>query len=90
MSKSKVSVIIPTYNSMAFIGDTLASVMNQTYEPFEIIVVDDASSDGTPAYLDATAKSNSKLHVIALSHNQGWRMLVTLASKLQLAVGSRS
>ncbi len=44
-----VSVIIPTYNSSTVLTDAIHSVLNQTYSPFEVIVVDDASSDATAA-----------------------------------------
>ena len=42
-----VSVIIHTYNNEKFIGETIESVLNQTYKDYEIIVVDDGSVDGT-------------------------------------------
>lgn len=42
-----VSIIIPTYNRADLIGETLQSVLGQTYQSFEIIVVDDGSRDGT-------------------------------------------
>jgi glycosyltransferase involved in cell wall biosynthesis len=43
----KVSVIIPTYNRAEFLRSTITSVLNQTFQDFEIIVIDDASQDHT-------------------------------------------
>ena len=49
---ANVSVIIPAYNAEAFMADTVKSVLNQTYQDLEIIVVDDGSKDGTLAALE--------------------------------------
>ena len=43
----KVSVIIPTYNAIAYISETVASVLSQTFTDFELLIIDDGSSDGT-------------------------------------------
>lgn len=56
-----VSVIIPTFNSSAYIAETLASVLSQTYAEIEVIVVDDASSDRTVDAVKAFADQRIKL-----------------------------
>lgn len=42
-----VSIVIPTYNGARFVGETLTSVLNQTFDDFEVVVSDDGSSDET-------------------------------------------
>ena len=64
----KVTVIIPTYNALAFLPETLQSVYAQTFTDYEIVVVDDGSVDETLVWLEAHA--NDKVRVIA-QENQG-------------------
>ena len=49
MTANLVSCIIPTYNGERFVGQAIESILGQTYTPFEIICVDDGSTDGTQA-----------------------------------------
>jgi glycosyltransferase involved in cell wall biosynthesis len=48
-----ISVIIPTFNRVELLRETVQSVRNQTYRNFEVIVVNDGCSDGTAQWLDA-------------------------------------
>ena len=67
MVSHTVSVIIPTYNRGWIVRDAIDSVLGQTYADFELIVVDDGSSDRTPPILDAYG---DRLRVIRQA-NQG-------------------
>jgi glycosyltransferase involved in cell wall biosynthesis len=62
-----VSVIIPTFNRSHLLEETLNSVLAQSFKDFEIIVVDDASTDGTQILLNKF----SSLQTIVLDVNQG-------------------
>jgi glycosyltransferase involved in cell wall biosynthesis len=53
MSTPLISVIIPTHNGAAWLPDCLDSVLRQTYERREVLVIDDGSTDATPAVLRA-------------------------------------
>jgi glycosyltransferase involved in cell wall biosynthesis len=61
MTKPRVSVLIPCYNAQMYIGETLESVFNQTWKNLEIIVVDDGSTDGSAAIVEAFSGGLVKL-----------------------------
>ena len=52
MNNNKVSVIIPVYNSEKFLADSLDSVLNQTYSDYEVICIDDGSTDKSGKILE--------------------------------------
>jgi hypothetical protein len=60
----RVSVIVPAYNGEAFIGEALASVSAQTCRDFEAIVVDDGSTDRTPAVALEFAAADERFRLI--------------------------
>ena len=67
LNESKVSVIIPVYNSEKFLRDSLESVINQTYQDIEIICVNDGSTDNSGEILK---EFSDKIRVIT-QENQG-------------------
>ncbi|MFO7662807.1 MAG: glycosyltransferase family 2 protein, partial [Chloroflexota bacterium] len=66
----QITVAMPTYNQAAFIQRALRSLCDQAYQAWELIIVDDASTDGTPElirpYLD-----DERIRYIRLPENQG-------------------
>lgn len=62
--KDTISIVIPAYNIQDYLGATLDSVLAQTYENLEIIVVNDGSKDATGAVADAYAVKDSRIRVI--------------------------
>ncbi len=62
-SEPTVSVIIPSYNHERFVEAAVRSVLGQTFQDFEIVVVDDGSSDGTPDVVKKIKDPRISLHV---------------------------
>ena len=61
MIKGLVSIVMPAYNSAAFIKEAIESVMTQTYEHWELIVVDDGSKDNTKEIVDLFTQKSPKI-----------------------------
>ncbi|MFH0897585.1 MAG: glycosyltransferase, partial [Candidatus Bathyarchaeota archaeon] len=68
-SNPTVSVVIPTYNRAHLIGRTIQSVLAQTYQDFEIILVDDCSTDNTEEVVQSF--TDERLRYIRLKENSG-------------------
>lgn len=68
----EVSVVVATRDNLAFLRLCLESVLACTEPPCELIVVDNGSSDGTPAYLTQLAARNPNVRVIANVSNRGF------------------
>lgn len=66
-----ITVYIPTYNRIKLLKRAIESVLKQTYDNFEIIVVDDNSNDGTQEYLKEIAVNNKKIRYFFKKENSG-------------------
>lgn len=59
-----VSIVLPVYNGERYLGEALDSVLAQSYTQWELIAVDDGSTDASPGILDAYAAANPRIRVI--------------------------
>lgn len=64
MKKPLISIIVPVYNVEKYLNECLESIVNQTYENLEIILVDDGSSDNSGKICDEFALKDSRIKVI--------------------------
>ncbi len=64
-----VSVVIPAYNASRFIRKAVVSIQNQTLKEFELIVVNDGSTDDTGAIVEELAAQDSRIRMIDGAHN---------------------
>lgn len=64
-SSGLVSIITPTYNCAAFIAETIECVLNQTYSDWELLIIDDCSTDNTKQIVDSFNDSRIKYHCLA-------------------------
>lgn len=63
-SPPRVSVILPVFNAERFVAEAVDSILGQTLDDFELIVIDDGSSDGTPAILADRASRDGRIRLV--------------------------
>jgi hypothetical protein len=66
-----VSIVTPLYNSAKYIGDTIESVQSQIYSHWELIVVDDGSTDGSTDMVRQFQAKDNRIRLICLDANRG-------------------
>lgn len=80
--ESLVSIITPTYNCGKFIAETMDSVINQSYKNWEMIIVDDCSTDNTKEVVEEYIKKDSRIKYHILEKNSGAAVSRTKAMEL--------
>src|SRR5208283_4057898 len=83
MNKMKFSVIVPTYNRIELLKKTLESLFRQNFKEYEVIVVNDGSSDGTNEYLSRLSEGSRIKYV----HHANSGLAATRQAGLQCAGG---
>jgi teichuronic acid biosynthesis glycosyltransferase TuaG len=71
MASPKVSIIMPAFNSSKTIKDAVESVKGQSFENWELIVIDDESTDETASIMNIYVRANSRIKLIKLDKNGG-------------------
>ena len=66
-----ISIIIPIYNTEKYLEEWLQSIISQTYQKFEVICVNDASTDNSLKILEKYAQSDSRIKIINHKKNKG-------------------
>lgn len=77
-----VSVITPTYNCGKFIGESIESVQKQSYSKWEMIIVDDCSTDNTKEVVEKYQQLDSRIKYFCLNENSGAAIARTRAMEI--------
>lgn len=89
MEKEKVSIIVPMYNAEKFIGKTIESVLSQTYENWEMLIMNDVSTDNSLAVASEFVKKDKRIKIVNTEKNvgvvKGRNFLIELASGKYIA-----
>ncbi len=84
MNIPKISIVVPIYQIDRYVGICIESLMNQTFENLEIILVDDGSPDRCPEICDLYARKDSRIKVI---HKENGGLVSARKAGLQATVG---
>ena len=81
----QVTVLMPAYNAAAYLGEAVASILAQDFTDFELLIIDDGSTDATPALADSLAKSDPRIRV---THQSNRGLIATLNDNLHQVRGA--
>ncbi|MBO5705288.1 MAG: glycosyltransferase family 2 protein [Alphaproteobacteria bacterium] len=85
MSTPRVSVILPAYNAEMYLAEAIESILGQTYTDFELIILNDGSTDNTPEIIKHYADLDERIVFIDNNVNQG--LIAVLNQGLDMARG---
>lgn len=85
MSEKKVSIVLPVYNGANHISDSIQSIINQTYQNWELIIVNDCSTDNTLQIVNEYADKDDRIKVF--SNEKNLKLPKTLNAGFEKATG---
>lgn len=80
----KISIIVPVYNAELYVGDTVRSILAQTFADYELLIIDDGSTDQSAQICDALAEQDTRIKVI---HQSNGGVCAARNKGISLAVG---
>lgn len=83
--RSLVSIVLPTYNGSQYLGQAVQSCLDQTYTNWELIIVDDASTDNTPGLIAQFSAADGRIR--SVRHNTNRKLPAALNTGFSLAQG---
>lgn len=75
MHKELVSIIMPMHNSAKYVGEAITSVINQTYDNWELLVIDDASKDNSCDIVREYIKRDNRIRLLFNDNHTGRLLL---------------
>lgn len=84
---SLVSIVLPAYNATGFISDAIQSVLNQTYQNWKLIVVDDCSTDSTVDVVSFFVENDSRIQLIKSHVHSGGYPSIPRNKGIEVAQG---
>ena len=66
-----ISIITPSYNSAQYIGRTIDSILQQTYKNWELLIIDDCSTDNSREVIQSYVNQDARINLICLEQNSG-------------------
>ncbi|GIO92511.1 hypothetical protein J31TS3_37380 [Paenibacillus lactis] len=84
MEKGLVSIVLPVYNGEDYVSSAIESILSQTYERFELIIINDGSIDRTAEILDEFAAKDQRIRVV---HQENKKIPKTLSKGFDMACG---
>lgn len=85
MGQPLISIVIPVYNDEQYIEETILSCVNQTFSDIEIVIVDDASTDGTPDVISRYTKKHAVIR--SITHDKNKKTLQAIKTGVLAAKG---